>query len=268
MARVEVAIMKLPILTPADKRWFWLWGLPVLCMLVIIAASQMGSDVIEAIIVSPFGFSENIPTVFVVFGVAYTIAIIRLPQGKHLKGWMVVYALAIIFFAGEDQNWFQYWIGAKVPDYFLAHNKEQEINLHNINSWFNQKPRLMVEIWAWVACILVPLGWWTWPKKATTKFVPAALWPDTRVIAIAAISIGVGMAGRIQKHLSHMFDLPDPGLNEAHHIMLEAFSGVRISELEEIGFAYLMLLFVALLYGRLLSKTAAKPKKPRAKKSK
>lgn len=260
--------MKLPILPPTFKNWFWLWGAGVLAMLIPVLASQGSANIVEWVVVSPFGFSENIPTLFIIFGVAYAIAIARLPNARHLRIWMAVYAVALIFFAGEDQNWFQYWLGAKVPEYFLAHNKEHEINLHNISSWFNQKPRLIVELWALIACTLVPLGWWAWPKKATQKFIPAQLWPDARVIPIAVISIGIGMAGRLQKHAARLFDLPDMKLNEGHHIMLEAFPGVRISELEETGFAYLMLLFVMLLYGHLVSAKAAKPTKKRAKKSK
>lgn len=259
--------MKLPILTPTNKPWLWLWGIPVFSMLLVIVASQMGMRVVEAVIVSPFGFSENIPTVFLAFGVAYAIAIARLPSARHLRLWMVIYAIALVFFAGEDQNWFQYWIGAEVPDYFLVHNKEHEINLHNINSWFNQKPRLIVELWALIACTLVPLGWWAWPKQATAKFIPAALWPDVRIVPLAALSIIVGMIGRVQKHLARMVDLPDLKLSDGHHVMLEAFPGVRISELQEICFAYLMTLFVVLLYGHLISKPAKKAK-PRAKKAK
>lgn len=259
--------MKIPVIVPSNRNWLVLWGIGLLAMLIPVIASQMGPEAVEWMVVSPFGFSENIVTFFIIFGVAYAIAIARLPSATHLRGWMVVYAIALIFFAGEDQNWFQYWIGAEVPDYFLAHNKEKEINLHNINSWFNQKPRLVVELWALIACTLVPLGWWMWPKNATKKFIPTELWPDARVVPIAVMSIGIGMLGRAQKHLARVVDLPDLKLNEGHHIMLEAFPGVRISELEEIGFAYLMVLFVALLYGQLVSNAAKKPK-PRAKKSK
>lgn len=260
--------MKLPILKPADKPWLWLWGIPVFSMLAIIVASQMSLDVVDAVIVSPFGFSENVPTLFIIVGVAYAIAIMRLPNIGKLKGWMVVYALALVFFAGEDQNWFQYWLGTEVPNYFLVHNKEQETNLHNMSTWFNQKPRLLVEIWVLVACILVPMGWWTWPKKATEKWVPAALWPDKRVVALGIFTLVVGQLRRVFKYLAELgVTLPDMTLSDGHYVMNEAFPGVRLSELEEVGFAYLMALFAALLYGQLVSKSAKKAK-PRAKKTK
>ena len=235
---------------PFEKtHWFWLWGLPVACVLFILAASQMGHDLVNAVIVSPFGLCENLPTIFLMVGVWYAIAIARLPEADKLRGWMIVYALALVYFAGEDQNWFQYWLGAEVPDFFLEHNREKEINLHNINGWFNQKPRILVEVWSVVACILVPLGIWAWPRRATQKFIPANLWPDTRVVPIAVISFVIGMSGRIFKHF-----FPEIGFNANPGevgIMSELFPGVRISELQEITFAYLMLLFPLLLYRRL-----------------
>lgn len=260
--------MKLPILKPTDKPWLWLWGIPVLSVLAILVASQMGMQVVEAVIVSPFGFSENVPTLFILFGVAYAIAIMRLPDIGRLKGWMLVYIIALVFFAGEDQNWFQYWLGTEVPDYFLIHNKEKETNLHNMSSWFNQKPRLAVELWILTACILAPLGWWTWPKKATEKWVPAALWPDRRLVALGVITLVFGQLRRAFKYLHELgVAIPDITLADGHHVMNEAFPGVRLSELQEVCFAYLMALFAVALYGQLVSKPAKKAK-PRAKKSK
>lgn len=258
--------MNLPIIRPTDRNWLVLWGVPMLSIVAILIASQMNAAAVEWMVVSPFGFSENLPTAFIIVGVLYAIAIARLPQGKHLKGWMVVYILALIFFAGEDQNWFQYWLGVTPPDFFLAHNKEQETNLHNMSTWFNQKPRLVVEVWALIACILVPLGWWTWPKDKTKKWVPADLWPDTRVVTLAVLTLLIGQSRRLFKYLLEAgidIQIPDLYLGDGHNVMHELFPGVRISELEEIGFAYLMLVFPALLFGRLVSQkvTAAKAKR-------
>jgi hypothetical protein len=258
--------MKLPVLSPTDQSWLWRWGLCVWAILFPVIASQFGAGWVEWVVVSPFGYAENITTLLVAVGVAYAIAIARLPQGRHLKIWMAVYALALIFFAGEDQNWFQYWLDTEVPDYFLVNNKEQETNLHNINSWFNQKPRLMVEAWLLIACVLVPMGWWTWPKRATRQFVPADLWPDRRIVALALGILAFGQLRRLFKYLGEAgVPLPANLQGDGLNVMTETFPGVRISELQEIGFAYIMLLFAAMLYGRLAS---AKPVKKHAKKSK
>lgn len=257
--------MKLPVLPPTFNNWFWLWGLPVLSILLIALVSQAPREAVEAIVISPFGITENLPTLFLAFGVAYAVAIFRLPHARALRGWMIAFIIALIFFAGEDQNWFQYWLGAEVPPYFLEHNKEQEINLHNISSWFNQKPRLLVEIWALIGCVLIPLGYCAVIRRKTAGFIPDALWPDRRVVPIAAFSLILSTMRSVAKALDIT---PDP-VNPAgvYDFMTEAFPGVRLSEMEEIGFAYLMLLFVALLYGQLTSKKAAKPKTKRVKKS-
>lgn len=251
--------MKLPVLSPDNRSWFWFWGLCVLAILFPVVASQFGAHAVEWAVVSPFGYLENITTVFVAFGSAYAIAIARMPNGRHLRAWMGVYFLALIFFAGEDQNWFQYWLDTKVPDYFLVNNKEQETNLHNINSWFNQKPRLMVEAWLLIACVLVPMGWWTWPRRATQSFVSADLWPDRRIVPLALGILFFGQMRRIFKYLGELgVPLPANLLGDGVNVMTETFPGVRISELQEVGFAYVMLLFAAMLYGKLLSAKNAK----------
>lgn len=237
--------------------WFWLWGLPVMSIVVLLLGSQGTRAVVDAIVVSPLGMAENLPTVFLAIGVYYAWRTARLPQGRALRGWMLLFALALIFFAGEDQNWFQYWLGAEVPDYFIEHNKEQEINLHNMNSWFNQKPRLMVEIWALVGCFLVPMGIWTWPQRATARFVPAMLWPDRRIVPIAVIAIATGLLGRVWKHISRLVMDPPTAAElqllatQEYSIMDETFPGLRFSEMQELLFAYLMMLFAVLLYQRL-----------------
>jgi hypothetical protein len=230
--------------------WLLHWGIPLIGVLSILIASHMGETAEQDYIVSPFGFVENVPTIFLLIAIFYVIKIIRLPQINQrgaLKYWLFVYMMACIYFAGEDQNWFQYWLGIEPPEYFLEHNKEHETNLHNMSTWFNQKPRILIELWAWVACILVPLGW-NWPRKVTVKFVPDALWPDRRIVAAAALTMGIGILSRINDNSG--------GSIESH------FPGVRLSELQEIFYAYLMVLYAAFMFYRLNSE---KPKRSRKK---
>lgn len=236
-------------------KWLLYWGIPLLSVISILIASQLGAQAVWQYIVSPFGFSENIPTVFLAIAVGYGIAVLRLPgvaqydaPHSYFKAWIVIFIIACVFFAGEDQNWFQYWLDRDVPEWFIENNKEHETNLHNINGWFNQKPRLMTEIWSWVACILVPLGW-SWPRKVTKSFVPEVFWPDRRVLVLGVLSVGSGILNRFDKNFNHPFE--------------NFFTGARTSELQEIFYAYLMMLFMALLYYRLRDAKAAKPKKAR-----
>lgn len=219
------------------------WGIPVLCIISIFIAAQMGDSIAYNYVVSPFGFSENIVAFFVLIAMGYGIATLRLPATRQQKltVWIVVFILAIFFFAGEDENWGQYWFGTEVPQYFLEVNKEKETNLHNINGWFNQKPRLMVGIWCLIACIFVPLGW-SWPRRVTKNWIPAALWPDTRVVPLAIIAFSIGIIGRLDKHTVRFF---------------ESMPITRLSEQQEVAFAYLMLLFIALLYYKLRATPAA-----------
>lgn len=121
-------------------------------------------------------------------------------DNKLLRRWLILYCIAIFYFVGEDQNWGQYYFNTQASDWFMANNKEQETNLHNVSSWFNQKPRLVTELWCIIAGILVPLGW-SKPKPLTQSFVPSILWPDVRVLPVAILAVTVTLPERLWKRL-------------------------------------------------------------------
>lgn len=144
--------------------------------------------------------------------------------------WVAGYCFGVFFFLGEDANWGQYYFDLIVPDYFILNNKEQEINLHNMSSWFNQKPRHVVELWVLVAGVACPLGW-NWPKRVTRRFVPQVLWPGRETLVVALLAMLVILPGRV-------FDLVQPVLG------LDSIRGVRVSELQEFCFAWFMMLYI------------------------
>ena len=133
-----------------------------------------------------------------------------------------------------------------VPEYFLLNNKEHETNLHNMNSWFNQKPRLVVLFWILIAGLAVPLGW-KWPVEKTKKFVPTIFWPDTRVLPLAILALITRLPEKLQ-HIIPNFDV----------------KAIRLSEVQELFFAFFMLMFLAQIYERL-KLNAAKPAKKKKK---
>lgn len=222
-------------------QWHFIyWILPVLCLLSIFCTLWIGQYAIDVWVISPRGFLENIPSVFLAVAIGYAIATLRHPHlatDPSLKYWIIVFIIACVYFSGEDTNWGQYWFNLDVPNYFLEHNKEKEINLHNMSSWFNQKPRIITDIWAIVACALVPLGW-NWPKKATARFIPPILWPHTKdFLFVVFLAI---LAEVVDK-------LEDARLVDFGTI----FFYIRQSELQEMIVAYLILLYIRDLYKRV-----------------
>lgn len=215
------------------------WGFPLFCVATLYMAYLMGPDALQRWVISPYGFLENIPSIFLLIAIGYCISMLRWPHvraERALVVWLLAYIVAAIYFGGEDENWGQYWLNINVPEYFLEHNKERELNLHNMSSWFNQKPRLIMELWAIVACLLVPLGW-TWPKRATARFVPEILWPTTRrFIPLISLVLALDLFGKWEKRYTYM------GLDSMD---------IRVSEIQEMLLAYLMVLYALHLWQRL-----------------
>jgi hypothetical protein len=156
------------------------------------------------------------------------------PAIRHkwkVRIWLLLFFVAIVYYAGEDLNWGQYYFGWDAPEYFQVHNREHETNLHNMSPWFNQKPRLVVELWLLIACIAVPLGW-RLPQRLTAKFIPAIFWPDARLMLIAAMALLLKVPGW----------LADYGISP---------HAVRWGEVQELYFCYAWLLYAFLLLARV-----------------
>ena len=74
-----------------------------------------------------------------------------------IKLWFFGWVSACIYFAGEEASWGQWFFHWNSPEWFIAHNEQQETNLHNLSSWLNQKPRALVELWVVIAGCIIPL---------------------------------------------------------------------------------------------------------------
>ena len=75
-------------------------------------------------------------------------------------------ALGCIYIAGEEVSWGQQIFKWATPDSWMAVNDQQETNLHNTSSWFDQKPRLILEIGVIIGGLLLP---------AIMKYKPAVI---------------------------------------------------------------------------------------------
>lgn len=73
------------------------------------------------------------------------------------EGWVLVWTLAMIYFAGEEISWGQWFFFWETPETFARLNDQRETNLHNMSSWFDQKPRTLVELWILIAGLVLPL---------------------------------------------------------------------------------------------------------------
>src|SRR5262245_12827956 len=209
---------------------------PSLWLILVVFAAMIGGQFGHGVLNPKTGLQETVTGLVVLgAGVVGLIAFFH-PAVRHdwtLRTWLLLFSLAALFFAGEDLNWGQYYFGWDAPGYFQTHNKEHETNLHNMSSWFNQKPRLFAELWLLVVGILVPLGW-KLPQKLTSRFVPALLWPDRRLV-FAALLAGVAKINSV---------LVKGG-------GVDWLATIRWSEVIEFFLAYAMLLYALMLLERV-----------------
>lgn len=212
-------------------------GVPLGLLSIALIGAIVGGDLQELVQNPRTGIFETVTGALALSAAVVGFAAFLSTRGRcewRVRAWLLAYALAIFYFAGEDLNWGQYYIGWTPSDYFIANNKEQETNLHNMSPLFNQLPRAIVEVWLLVACILVPLGW-QWPRRVLSRLVPNWLWPDQRLVCVAVLALLLKVPKLLERQ----------GL-----IDTEVLYGIRTSELQELMFAYAFLLYALLLRQR------------------
>ena len=127
----------------------------------------------------------------------------RALPNKLIVAYVLLWTIAALFFAGEEASWGQHYFNWESPAIFKHLNKQQETNIHNMSSWFNQKPRLLVETCVMITGILLPLlrlkrrrmpppssmHYWIWPTFVCLPVTMLLIW--LRVLEIVLkVSIG------------------------------------------------------------------------------
>jgi hypothetical protein len=118
----------------------------------------------------------------VVAGIATLRHRTRLPTG-WLQGWVALVTLACVYLTGEELSWGPAPLRLVHTRVAHGHHDQGETNLHNISSWFDQKPRMLLELFVLYGGIIRVLmrrggvkkgDWraWFWP---TTICLPSAL---------------------------------------------------------------------------------------------
>lgn len=96
-------------------------------------------------------------------------------RSTALTGWLVLWTLACVYFAGEECSWGQWYLEFETPQSLTELNDQGEMNLHNMSSWLDQKPRTLVELFVIVAGFVAPIIWWLRSRggSAPTRSVSA-----------------------------------------------------------------------------------------------
>lgn len=221
---------------PTLPPWLWLWFPPLLLLILPIRA--LDPSAYSTWIDGELGLIELATPLLSAVGAVVGFRLfmrLRLSGDWLLCGWVGLLTLGCVYFAGEEVSWGQHLFGWLTPEIMERINDQQETNLHNVSSWFDQKPRMLLEIWVLVGGILVPLRErMAQPGAGPTGF-RFYFWPTIECLPVAVLAIVVRAPERL-KELLGLEMMP-----------LE----IRHSELQELYFALFLLLYLASLSRRM-----------------
>lgn len=222
-------------------RWFWLW-FPPLLVLIIIPIKLVAPGFYAHWIDGELGLIELATPVISIAGAVVGIRLWRVASQlptQRLRVWILLTTLGCVYFAGEELSWGQHFFGWGTPAYLEALNDQEETNLHNISSWFDQKPRLLLELWVLIGGLVLPVyRWWRQSPLSAGAGEAYWFWPTIECLPTAFLAITVRLPERI-KTLFGLEQLP-----------LE----LRFSEPQEYYFALFLLIYLASIRHRLTAR--------------
>jgi hypothetical protein len=148
------------------------------------------------------------------------------------------YFLGVIYYFFEEISWGQHIFGWQSSDFFLEINSQNETNIHNVSSLFNELPRNLLFVW----CALTFL--WIGKISFKNRFLKQFIFPNVKLKYISYLILFFF----IPDFLINKFDLAPGSLayndkdmffNTFFHLI--SFNFIRLSELEELLFNFYIL---------------------------
>ena len=134
-------------------------GAPLLVVVVPYAAQWIGGGA-QAWLYHESGAIEWATVVFLLIGIFYAAGALRLAVSRGVRwlcAWVVLLLLGAAYFAGEELSWGQHVFQWATPEQWRLLNDQQETNLHNVHSLFDQLPRALLTLAALVGGVATPL---------------------------------------------------------------------------------------------------------------
>jgi hypothetical protein len=223
---------------PRLHRALWLWFPPLLAV-VVIGVKLLAPGLYDSFIEGELGLTELATPLVSVLGVVFGLQTVRLSRGRvppAITLWFALTTLGCFYFAGEELSWGQQLFQWRTPAEIAELNDQNETNLHNMSSWFDQKPRLLLELWVLIGGLVLPLrrlaggspraaagSGWDW------------FWPGLECLPTAALAIAIKLPERYKK-LAGIESLPFE---------------IRWSEPQEYYFALFLLIYLLAARARL-----------------
>ena len=224
------------------SKWIWIWPLPLTLAVIIAGYLILDPKAYQFWIESEFGFIEIATPLILIPAIISGISIFRrrskLPH-KPLVIWFVMVTLGCVYFAGEDLSWGQHYFGWETPEHIAELNKQKETNLHNMSSWFNQKPRLALELFVLIGGIFVAARRKIKGEIFSVEGLAYWFWPGFACLPAAILAILSRAPERIYKLYDHSFEFALFPIN------------VRYSEIQELYFAFFLMIYLVSVLQRM-----------------
>ena len=136
------------------------------------------------------GVFEHLTVAACIPGIFAGLAIVARRLHSRERLWYVAaWTAALVYFAGEEASWGQWYFGWQTPESFLPFNDQGETNLHNVSSWLDQKPRILVEFFVFAAGFALPLYYAAGGKKKFWDMLvlPASFCPWGAIFILSRI---------------------------------------------------------------------------------
>jgi hypothetical protein len=183
----------LPVAEP--PRWLWLW-FPPLLVLVELGVRIYDQGAYTRWFDTELGVVELATPLASTLGVVAGILALRyhaLLPARWLTVWVALVTLACVYLTGEELSWGQHLFGWSTPESLMAVNDQGETNIHNISSWFDQKPRMLLELFVLYGGI-IRLPWYR-PAAADWR---SWLWPTHICLPTAVLAILIRVPDRLE----------------------------------------------------------------------
>lgn len=223
----------------SGKAILWAWLPLAFLMFKIVTEATLPREVVQAMN-NENGFTELLQAAII--SAACILGLVIVFKGWKttswpVKLWITLGALGAFYIAGEEVSWGQHFFYWDTPENWQAINDQQETNLHNTSSWFDQKPRLIILIGVVVGGLIMPLI-----RKVKPSLLPARfniIYPENLMWLIAAIVLILKIADKVAETAAFPFF-------------------TRVSEIEETYLYYFILLYLVTMYPRLIGAAQAK----------
>ena len=187
------------------------------------------------------GFIEILQVVLLFFSIILYFKFLKISFHKAFrvnKFITYMYLIALLYYFFEEISWGQHIFGWVTPDFFMKINSQNETNIHNSSSLFNELPRNLLFIWCTFSFVFIKIY-----KNLNNEF-KFFIYPNINLRLISFLILFFFLpdffVDKFNLAPGHpAYDKIDIILNIFFDIF--TFNFIRLSELQELLFNYYIL---------------------------